>query len=173
MPNLSEEERKILQQARKIQDRLEAERLEAGEIDLESEGKRKKTPGGIETGRIEKTSDGDQKTPAGSTPPGCCQTGGAGGAMDPHPKGRPRSGKEENSDLLEGGQTGGGRIRGSREKWEGQELLPPEAEEPLQRRMPRRGKEERPRTVLVSPDKKAGGADPQKAEKKRALPGKP
>ena len=42
MPNLSEEERKILQQARKIQDRLEAERLEAGEIDLESEGKRKK-----------------------------------------------------------------------------------------------------------------------------------
>ena len=36
MPNLSEEERKILQQARKIQDRLEAERLVAGDIDLVS-----------------------------------------------------------------------------------------------------------------------------------------
>lgn len=42
MANLSEEERKILEQAREIQDRLEAERLEAGEIELDSEKKRRK-----------------------------------------------------------------------------------------------------------------------------------
>ena len=42
MANLSEEERKILEQARQIQDRLEAERLEAGEIDLESENRKRK-----------------------------------------------------------------------------------------------------------------------------------
>ena len=42
MANLSEEERKILEQARQIQDRLEAERLEAGEIDLESENRKRR-----------------------------------------------------------------------------------------------------------------------------------
>lgn len=42
MANLSEEERRILEQARQIQDRLEAERLEAGEIELESEKRRRK-----------------------------------------------------------------------------------------------------------------------------------
>lgn len=42
MANLSEEERKILEQAREIQDRLEAERLEAGEIELDSDKKRRK-----------------------------------------------------------------------------------------------------------------------------------
>lgn len=42
MANLSEEERKILEQAQEIQDRLEAERLEAGEIDSEFDDRRRK-----------------------------------------------------------------------------------------------------------------------------------
>lgn len=42
MANLSEEERRILEQARQIQDRLEAERLEAGEIELETEKRRRR-----------------------------------------------------------------------------------------------------------------------------------